>query len=256
MIIAFIPCRLQSSRFPNKALKLINGVASIERCLLNACAIPGIDKIILATTTNKEDDILETYNLNDLVEVIRGDENDVLQRFLPSIKKYKPEHVIRITGDCPLVSPELGKIIINSHLDSGADVSYTLSKVALGISFEIIKVQAIEKLLSLFNKTEHSEYLIYYFVNNPEYFSLNNIKAPEKFIRQWRLTLDEENDLELLNLIYKTLDVGMKPVLFEEVISYFDKYPDSALINLGNEVKYRDNKALVELLKKATTISK
>ena len=234
----------------------INGISSIERCLINAMAIPGIDKVILATSVNPEDDVLEKYNLNGRVEVVRGDENDVLQRFLPSINKYRPDHIIRITGDCPLVSPELGDIIIKSHLESRADVSYTLSKVALGISFEVIKVQAVERLLTLFAKTEYSEYLIYYFINNPEYFVLNNIQAPEKFIRPWRLTLDEENDLFLLDKLYRWLDIKEKPVMFDEIIHFFSENPDAALINFGNEVKYRDNKVLIDLLKKSTTVSK
>lgn len=254
MIIAFIPCRLKSTRLPEKAIKEIYGISAIERCLINAKAIPGIDRVILATSTNKEDDVLERYNLNDEIEICRGSENDVLDRFMPIIKKYNPDHIIRITGDCPLVSAELGEFIINSHIARQSDATFTLSKVALGITFEIYKTTAIYRLKELLPETTYSEYLIYYFQNNPNLFSLNIIEAPEKFIKNWRLTLDEENDLQLFNLIYRTLNIGKRAVSFDEIISFFEVYPEAVKINQSNIVKYRDNKELVAILKNATTL--
>lgn len=254
MIIAFIPCRLKSSRLPNKAIQEINGISAIERCLINTQAIPGIDKVILATSTNKEDDQLLNYNLNGIFEVVRGPEDDVLERFIPAIQKYKPDHIVRVTGDCPLVSPELGGYTISKHIDEGYDVTFTLSKVALGTACEIYKREAILRLRELIKVTNHSEYLIFYFLNNPTHFTLNTFDAPEQFIKPWRLTLDEKNDLELLDLLYRTLNVGARPVYFSEVMSFFEKFPETSLINIRNIVKYRDNKELVEFLKRETTI--
>jgi spore coat polysaccharide biosynthesis protein SpsF (cytidylyltransferase family) len=254
MIIAFVPCRLKSTRLPNKAVKEIFGIPAIERCLLNAKAISKCDKIVLATSTNPEDDALEGCTLNGEVLLVRGSEEDVLSRFMPVIDKYEPEHIMRITGDCPLVSYELADLIIQSHIETGADASFTRSPVALGVSCEIYKTSAIRKLKSLVPVTDHSEYLILYFLNNPHLFKLNDVQAPEKFIQKWRLTLDEANDLELFNLIYEKLDVGKRAVSFDEIIGFFEKYPEAATINQGNEVKYRDNQKLIEHLKNVTSI--
>ena len=83
---------------------------------------------------------------------------------------------------------------------------------------------------------------------------MNIFDAPDLYMKPWRLTLDETNDLELLNLIYKTLDVGQRSVSFSELIHYFERFPDAVKINSENIVKYRDNKGLVEYLKRETTI--
>lgn len=254
MIIAFVPCRLQSSRLPNKAIQYIYGIPAIERCLINTLAIPGIDKVILATSTNKEDDLLMNFNLKGKIEVVRGSVDDVLERFIPAIQKYKPDHIVRVTGDCPLVSPELGELTITKHLEKCCDATFTTSKVALGTACEIYKSEAILRLRELIKVTNHSEYLVYYFLNNPSYFTLNVFDAPDKFIRPWRLTLDEKNDLELLNIIYKTLNIGARPVFFDEIISFFERFPETSLINIGNIVKYRDDKELVDYLKRVTTL--
>ena len=253
MIIAFVPCRLKSSRLPNKAIKEIYGIPAIERCLLNAQAIKKCDKIVLATSTNSEDDALEQYNLNGAIEVVRGSEEDVLSRFMPVIDEHEPEHIMRITGDCPLVSYELADIIIESHLATGADASFTRSPVALGITSEIYTTAAIRKLREMFGKTQHSEYLILYFLNNPGIFNLNIVEAPSKFISDWRLTLDETSDLELFNVLYQTLDAKRRSVSFDEVIRFFAEHPEAASINKGIEVKYRDNEKLIAFLKEVTS---
>lgn len=255
MIIAFVPCRLKSSRLPEKAIQNIYGISAIERCLINTMAIPGVDKVILATSTNKEDDKLLGYNLNGKVEVVRGSEEDVLERFLPIILRDNPEHIVRVTGDCPLVSKELGDITIKKHLESDCDATFTLSKVALGTACEIYKTEAILRLKNILKNTNNSEYLIYYFLNNPSIFLLNIFDAPETFIKPWRLTLDETSDLELLNLIYKTLDIGERPVSYSEITGFFGRYPEASRININNIVKYRDNMDLVNYLKRVTTIS-
>ncbi|TCJ14180.1 spore coat protein [Flaviaesturariibacter flavus] len=253
MIIAFVPCRLKSSRLPNKAIKDIHGVPAIERALLNATAIPEVDKVVLATSTNPEDDALETHNLGGEVLVVRGSEEDVLSRWMPVIDQYEPEHVMRITGDCPLVPAELASLIINSHLKTGAEASFTRSPVALGLTCEIYKTSAIRKLRELFPQTNYSEYLILYFLNNPHLFQINEVPAPEKFIKSWRLTLDEQVDLDLFNELYGWLDAGRRAVSFDEVIRFFEANPEAAAINQGIEVKYRDNKALIEHLKEMTS---
>ena len=253
MIIAFVPCRLKSSRLPNKALKEIYGIAAIERCLLNASSVEKVDKVVIATSINPEDDALEQFTLHDKVSLVRGSEEDVLSRFLPVINEYNPEHIMRITGDCPLVSYELANLIIESHLETGADASFTRSPVAIGLTSEIYKTSAVQKLREVFPSTNHSEYLIYYFLNNPNLFNLNIVPAPDKFIRDWRLTLDEESDVELFSLLYQTLDIGRRAVSFDEVIRFFEANPEAANINKGIEVKYRDNQKLVEYLKEMTT---
>lgn len=253
MILVFVPCRLKSTRYPNKGISLIHGITAIERTLLNAKAIKGIDKVILATSTAISDDPLLECNLNGFVEVVRGSEEDVLDRILPYIEKNKPNYVIRITGDCPLASDELAELLIKSHIETGADLTYTSSKIALGIGCEIYTASALIKLRAFFPKTLHSEYLVYYFTNNRNLFKVNDVTAPEKFIKKWRLTFDEPNDLELLSKIYATLNVQNRNVGFDEIIHFFSNFPEAVNININNVVKYRDNQDLINYLKEVTT---
>ncbi len=253
MIVVFVPCRLKSTRYPNKGISDIHGITAIERTLINAQAIKGVDKVILATSTESVDEPLLRCTLDGKIEVVRGSEDDVLARIIPYIEKNKPYYIIRVTGDCPLVSAELAELLIQSHIETGADLTYTPSKTALGIACEIYKAESLLKLRTYFPQTLHSEYLIYYFTNNRNLFQVNEFLAPEKFIKNWRLTFDEPNDLELFRKIYSELDIKSRSVSFDEVIDFFDLYPEAAQININNIVKYRDNQDLISYLKNATT---
>ena len=253
MILTFVPCRLKSTRLPNKSLLLINGISAIERCLINVSAIVKSNKTVLITSTESEDDAILNHNLNGKVKVFRGPVDDVLQRLIPAIDEFEPDHVIRVTGDCPLVSFEMAEQLIESHLATGADATFPKGKVALGTACEIYRTSAIRKLRQLFPVTNYSEYLIYYFSNNPAIFTINEVDVDLKFRESWRLTLDEANDLQLLNMIYKDVNNDNKPVSFNRIQDFFRRNPTAIDINLNNEVKYRDNKNLIELLKKATT---
>lgn len=253
MIVVFVPCRLKSTRYPNKGISDICGITAIERTLINAKAINGVDKVILATSTEEVDDALIHCNLGGSIEVVRGSEDDVLARIIPYIEKNKPDFIIRVTGDCPLVSSELAELLIQSHIKTGADLTYTPSKTALGIACEIYKAESLLKLRTYFPQTIHSEYLVYYFTNNRNLFQVNEYMAPEKFIKNWRLTFDEPNDLELLRKIFSTLGIKDNSVSFDELIAFFDRHPEAAQININNIVKYRDNQDLISYLKDATT---
>lgn len=254
MIIAFIPCRLKSNRLPNKGLLEINGVPSIKRTINNALQIKGVDKVILATSTDIKDDPLENFASNS-VEVVRGSADDVLARLIPSILKYKPKHVLRITGDSPVVSYDLANELIDNHTRINADVTYPSEGIASGLSCEVYKSEAILKLLTYFESTMYSEYLIYYFTNNPDYFSINKIEVQSKYYQDWRLTLDEFNDLELLDAIFRYHNIGDVPISFAQIESYFEKFPEKVSINKNNFVKYKHDKDLIQVLKENTTIN-
>jgi spore coat polysaccharide biosynthesis protein SpsF (cytidylyltransferase family) len=253
--IAVVPCRTKSTRLPQKALRLIYGIPSIERCLLNTLSISGSSASVLITSTNPEDDLLAERTVSGAADFMRGSEDDVLERILKAIDRHRPEYVIRVTGDCPVVSFELAELLLESHSASGADVTYLQPGAAVGIGSEIYTAAALQRLRSLMPRTPHSEYLILYFLNNPGMFHLNAVPVPSFYCRDWRLTLDEQSDLELFERLFSELDVERRAVTFREIVDFFAIHPDAAAMNAGNQVRYRDDQAFVSFLKRVTTIS-
>jgi spore coat polysaccharide biosynthesis protein SpsF len=252
--IIVIPARMRSSRLIGKALVDLNGVPAIERCLEQTLAVEHSDLSVLATSLAPENDCIADCTLGGRVEVVRGPEEDVLERFLLAADRYEPEIVLRITGDNPLVSYELAGFLIQEHLQSGADVTYLAPGAPLGVGSEVYSINALRRLRGYLPTTGSSEYLILYFLNNPELFRLNRVLPPEEYRQDWRLTLDSAEDLALLEQFFTTVDVGREAVSWQAVVEFFRTHPDAAEINVTYEQRYEADKALAERLRVETTI--
>ena len=106
-IIAIVQARMGSTRFPGKVMQKVNDQSLIEILLKRLSKSKKIDKIIVAISNTNNDDILSEH-INTLgYEVYRGSENNVLARYYQAAKPLKPEAVVRITGDCPLIDPRI-----------------------------------------------------------------------------------------------------------------------------------------------------
>ncbi|WDV45733.1 N-acetylneuraminate synthase family protein [Clostridiaceae bacterium M8S5] len=249
-------CRLKSTRLKKKAILPINNIASIERCLLNCLAVPNVDDVILATSYLPEDNPLEQFTLDGRVKVIRSDPDNVAKRLLEVAESTNANIILRVTGDNPLISPEILEILINSHLLKGSDMTIPdYNEIALGTAGDVYTVEALRRLLRAEKPLTHTEYLSYYFINNPHIFDVNVVSMPTKFrYSSWRLTLDEKDDLKLFEKIFSDLKVNKEALYFSKVRDYLLKNPDVAMINSHIKVKWTDIKLLQEEILNATQL--
>lgn len=248
-------CRLKSTRLRQKALLPIHGVPSIERCLINCLAVPNCHQVVLATSDLPDDQPLTNFILDNRVKIVTGDPTNVAKRMLRAAEETNADIVVRVTGDNPSVSPEMLTFLIDQHIKSGADFTHA-KESTMGTVGDVITVEALRRLLQHSENLTHAEYLSFYFVNNPTLFNVNSIVIPDKWIfPNWRLTLDEAKDLELFERIYKELDVGKRPLYFEELKSFLLNNPKVTDINRGIKVKWLDDTSLVNELNEATKLN-
>ncbi|KWX74878.1 spore coat protein [Paenibacillus jilunlii] len=248
-------CRLKSTRLRRKALLPLNGIPSIERCLMNCLAVPNCDQVVLATSDLPEDQPLTNFTLDHKVRIVTGDPTNVPKRILQSAEATNADIVVRVTGDDPFISPEMLTYLIDQHINSGADFTHA-KESTMGTVGDVITVEALRRLLQLLQHSEdltYTEYLSFYFMNNPTLFNVNSIDIPDQWIfPDWRLTLDEAKDLELFEKIFKDLDVGKRPLYFEELKSFLLNNPKLMDINSGIKVKWLEDTSLINELNKAT----
>lgn len=255
-VIAVVPCRMKSTRLPKKALLEIGGMPSVKRALINIKTFP-VSQVVLATSINGENDELVEYAKELDVSVVRGPEDDVLERIILAVNKYQAEYVIRCPADSIFASGDIMRFLIERHITSGYDLTTPAQPYSIGTAGEVYTVEALYKLRKLLFKTEYSEYLPMYFTNNPSIFTAQRVLLPEQFRNdQWRLTLDEERDLELFRKIYDYLKPGHNPVFYEQVAEFFAAYPGAEKINAGVSTKWCDDYELVRKITEKTTISK
>lgn len=254
-IAVIVACRMKSSRLKKKAILPIYGTSSVERCLENCLMFPNIDEVILATSDLKEDSILKDYTLSGMVKFWQGDPDDVIKRYIGACDYYNIDIVIRVTADCPVVSPEIADYLINKHFEIGGD--YTAPKeAAVGSFCEIFNTEALKRVIKLSGNAKYSEYMTWYMRNNREIFKVNIVDLPKKYIRDYRLTLDYKEDLEMFNLLYKELEKNKYSSTISNVFKILDNNPDIANINSHIKLKYKTDKKLIEKLNRVTKIVK
>jgi spore coat polysaccharide biosynthesis protein SpsF len=114
--LAIIQARMSSSRLPGKVLMDIAGQPMIQHVIERTMKAKTIDKVVLATTTDPSDDILERFCRKQNVSCYRGNFSDVLDRFYQTVIHFPSEIIVRLTADCPLIDPDLIDLTVTAFL--------------------------------------------------------------------------------------------------------------------------------------------
>ena len=129
-VVATIEARMGSSRLPGKTLRPILGRPTLEFLIERLKRVNRLDEIVVATTNNPRDDVVETLAHRLKVGCFRGSEEDVLGRVLGAAQTYQADVIVEITGDCPLIDPSVVQHCINEYFSRGVD--YVASKNYVG----------------------------------------------------------------------------------------------------------------------------
>ncbi|MDD5509197.1 MAG: glycosyltransferase family protein [Dehalococcoidales bacterium] len=250
----FIQVRMKSTRLPRKAMIEIEGKTVIEHLIerVKMARMPNV--IVVCTSTHPDDAILIEVAKRAKVNWFAGSEENVMERFLGAAKQERVDIIVRATGDCPLKAPDqIDKAI--AHLIANKADYVRLVGMPLGTGCEVFTTKALEKAHSYAIDPNYSEYMSFYFWNNPDVFSMEELECDESLKRPgYRLTVDEAVDIELMEQIYRSLYHGGRIFSLKEVIELLDARPDLVELSKRVKVKWQDDKELVDLLKQKTRL--
>jgi spore coat polysaccharide biosynthesis protein SpsF (cytidylyltransferase family) len=203
--------RTGSTRLPGKVLMEINEVPLLKIHLDRLKKSKKVDKIIVATTNNPEDNIIEELVSNWGYDIYRGSEHDVLDRFYQAVKEINPIWVVRVTSDCPLIDPILvDKVIEVTQLESKDYGSNVIDETFPdGQDVEVFKFSALVTAWKDAKKDSEREHVTPYIRNNSnlkggKIFSAISYKNNIDF-SNIRITVDEPNDYILINKVITEL---------------------------------------------------
>ena len=202
---AIIFSRMGSSRLPGKALRHIAGEPLIKRVIDRVSKVKNLSTIVVATSNSKTDDRLTQYIQSLNVEVFRGATHDVLNRAVSCASYLGVDKFVRINGDSPLIDPELLKKGIEMWTDPSLDlISNVFPRTyPVGMSVEIIKTDSLKKIMGLTADSCDSEHVTRFFYKNPEKFRILNFESGRSELREVRLAVDTEEDLERIDWLFK-----------------------------------------------------
>ncbi|MFT4221623.1 cytidylyltransferase domain-containing protein [Dysgonomonas sp.] len=241
--LAFIiQARLGSSRLPNKLILPFYKGKGIFQLLLDKLKSKYNNPIILATSIHPENDKLVEIAKQAQVEIYRGDENNVLNRFISAAKQFQVKKIIRICSDNPFLDMEeldsLMRFIQSNKYDYDY-VSYNVNEKPsilshFGFWTEYVKLEALEKTNQLISDKYYQEHVTNYIYSHIDIFNIKLIDANDitKGRNDIRMTLDTREDFDILSEIYMNLSekYGENRFGIKELIEFIDL----------NEIKYRD----------------
>ncbi len=253
-IVAILQARVSSSRLPSKVLKLLLGEPMIIRQIERESNISCINKLVVATSKDKSDDPLVELLENRGIEVFRGSLNDVLDRYYNAAIKYNADHIVRLTGDCPLADPAIIKRTVEKHLSTGTDYTSNCFPPTYpdGLDVEVVKFSALEEAWKYAELPSEREHVMPYIRNRPEIFSSSNVEF-EKDLSKHRWTVDELEDFVFVEQIYKELYSKNKIFNMSDILEFLDKNPSLKEINyqiMRNEGALKSYKQDKEYLSK------
>ena len=211
-VTAIIQARMTSTRLPGKVLMEVMGRPLLSYQIERLRFSKRIDSIIIATTTNKEDDQIGELAQKEELNFYRGSEDDVLDRYYRAAKEYKVKHIMRLTADCPLISPEVCDSIAKTYFESGVDYIRTGESFAEGLDCEVIGFRVLTQAWFEAKLKAEREHVTLYIRNHPELFK-TMVKENETDDSRYRITVDEEEDFLVVKAILESL--------YKENDSYF-----------------------------------
>lgn len=245
MILALLQARTTSTRLPGKVLLPLLGRPMFLRQVERVKRSSMINKLVIATSADQSDDHLARLCEDEGIVFFRGSLDDVLDRFYRAAELEQPEHVVRLTGDCPLMDPALIDRIIAYHLDQGFD--YTSNTIVPtfpdGLDIEVFRFPCLEEAWREAELPSEREHVTLFMINRPERFKLG-VYFNERDLSHLRWTVDERLDYELIKLIFENLYHHNPEFTAEDVLGFLQANPDLATMNSA----YQRNEGLQKSL--------
>lgn len=227
-----LQARTSSTRLPGKVLKPILGRPMLTRQIerLKRCRL--LDRLVVATSEGGDDDQLELLCREEGLDCFRGSLSDVLDRFYQCALHNGATHVVRLTGDCPLVDHELVDSLIDFYRSANVDFASNCRPPRLpdGLDAEVFSFETLAEAWRDATDPFEREHVVPYIVRRPHRFRLATWTWTED-LAHMRWTVDEPEDLEFVTRVYETLYPSNPDFNFRDVLELVARRPDLASIN-------------------------
>ena len=252
-IVVTIEARMTSTRLPGKVLKNLSGKPMLQWIVERARPSKNIDEIVIVTSDESSDDPIVELSRRVNVPCCRGSLEDVLGRLTMCAESRNADLIVKLSGDNPLYHYDLIDSMVECFLNSNYDFLCTtfmaFSKVwnvprtfPLGLGVAIFPLAILKDVNRLAVDPNERESIVKYIIDRPDKYRLGAFNAEGKFAKlnrpELRLTVDTEEDLELMEQIFNSLSKEGICFSIDKSIEFLDKNPEIRVINRDVKQKW------------------
>ncbi|MCR5574106.1 MAG: glycosyltransferase family protein [Bacteroidaceae bacterium] len=249
-VLAITQARYGSTRLPAKILKEVNGTTLLEIHLRRILQAKTISQLKIATTDEEGSKFIIAVADKVGVGYHKGSVDDVLSRFYDTAAPEKPDYVIRLTSDCPLIDPTVIDAVVKFCIEGDYDYASTDPETFPdGLDTEVMKFSALEKAYKEANLTSEREHVTPYIWKNGtnrggSLFKTARLVNPlgEYNANDNRITIDEPEDFEVIKALIQNLGIDKT---WKEYIDYLYKHPEIKSLNS----RFRNNEGYEKSIK-------
>jgi len=226
---AIIEVRMTSTRLPGKVLRRVVGKPLLELLIERLRQAVTLDTIVVATTTNATDDVIAELAERIGVGCYRGSEDDVLDRVLEAARSVSASTIVEVTGDCPLMDPQVVDRVVRTLYERGCDYASNILERTFprGLDVQAFKTSVLERVAELTQDPVDHEHVSLYIYEHPELFSLASVVSglPARHA-DLRLTVDTVDDLSVISAVFEELYPRNPSFGLRDIVDMADRRPD------------------------------
>lgn len=226
--LAIVQARTGSTRLPGKVLKPLEAEPMVVRQLQRVARTGSLDHIVVATSDSKEDDELADLLQARGIDVVRGPLNDVLARFIVALDHHPAEVVVRVTADCPLISPKIIDQVVAQFHSSEADyVSNTMEPTYPdGLDVEVVTADALRYVHEQTSDESEREHVTLGVYRRLDRFVIENFRDPSGAdLSDLRWTVDTADDFAFVEAVYRELFPSNPKFDYSDVLDLIESNP-------------------------------
>jgi spore coat polysaccharide biosynthesis protein SpsF len=236
-IVTVIQARTGSSRLPNKILLSLSNAPLLYRMYERVASSKLKGTIVIATTTDKNDDEVETLCKQYQINCYRGHPTDLLDRHYQAAKLLNADAVVKIPSDCPLIDAKVIDKVLKYYLDNFDKYDFVSNlhppTYPDGYDVEIVSMKALEDAWLNAKKDFEREHTTPYFWENPYKFRIGNVEweSDKDYSMSHRFTIDYETDYNFIKQVYNELYPINNNFTLEDILDLLERKPEIKKIN-------------------------
>lgn len=219
-VVAVIQARMGSSRLPGKTMMDLAGTPLLNRVIRQVAGAKTLDEIVIATSIDSADDVIEQFSKSQGVRIVRGSVQDVLSRYVLGAQVTNADVLVRITADCPLHSPDTVDEVVRAFLEASVDYASNTNPYTRpdGQDVEVFTRDLLDQASVAATPGPDREHVTPWMRRTDEVRRLDVLhRLPHQPSMRW--SVDHPDDLEFARTVWYYLDRhGPGPFTFEEIM--------------------------------------